>query len=146
MPPAVAISVLAVVAFFFVSVGSPAQVSASKTKETKWKLVWREEFNGPKGSTVDQGKWVFDIGAKTWGNEELESYTNRPENVAIQDGNLVISGATRELHGARRYKGELHLRKDEDSGQILPDIRPFRSPYQSSLRPGHVAGFLDVRR
>ncbi|MGA8761815.1 MAG: glycoside hydrolase family 16 protein, partial [Candidatus Sulfotelmatobacter sp.] len=98
-PPAVAIGVLAVVASFFVSVGSTAQVSASKTKETEWKLVWRDEFNGPKGSAVDQSKWAFDIGAKTWGNEELESYTNRPENVAIQDGNLVIQARQENYTG-----------------------------------------------
>src|SRR5258706_3661421 len=104
VPSAVAIGVLAVVAFFFVSVGSIAQVSASKTKETKWKLVWSEEFNGPKGSAVDQSKWVFDIGAKTWGNEELESYTNRPENVAIQDGNLVIQARQENYTGSDGIK------------------------------------------
>jgi len=104
VPPAVAIGVLAVVASFFVSVGSIAQVSASKTKETKWKLVWRDEFNGPKGSAVDQSKWVFDLGAKTWGNEELESYTNRPENVAIQDGNLVIQARQENYTGSDGIK------------------------------------------
>lgn len=56
-----------------------------------WKLLWSDEFNGAAGSPPDPSKWAFDLGGNGWGNHELETYTNSPDNVA-QDGsgNLVI--------------------------------------------------------
>jgi beta-glucanase (GH16 family) len=56
-----------------------------------WTLAWSDEFNGPDGSSPDPKKWTYDIGGKGWGNHELESYTNRPENAHIEKGNLVIT-------------------------------------------------------
>jgi beta-glucanase (GH16 family) len=55
-----------------------------------WKLVWSDEFNGPNGSAVDGSKWVAETGGGGWGNNELEYYTSRLENVSQRDGNLVI--------------------------------------------------------
>ncbi len=96
------ISVSAVVAFLFLllPVSASAQESASPAKDAKWELVWSDEFNGPSDSAVDQSKWVFDLGGKGWGNQELESYTNRPQNVYIQDGNLVIQVRQENYTGA----------------------------------------------
>ena len=58
---------------------------------TDWTLVWSDEFNGPDGSAPDSSRWTYDLGGKGWGNQELECYTNRPQNAHIQGGNLVIS-------------------------------------------------------
>jgi beta-glucanase (GH16 family) len=76
-----------------------------------WTLAWSDEFNGPDGSTPDSKKWTYDLGGKGWGNQELESYTNRKENARIEKGNLVITaqkesytgadGATRDYTSAR---------------------------------------------
>jgi beta-glucanase (GH16 family) len=98
----IAISVPAVVVFLlsFLPVVANAQASASPAKDAKWKLAWSDEFNGPTGSAVDPSKWVFDLGGKGWGNQELESYTNRPQNVYIQDGNLVIQAREESYTGA----------------------------------------------
>jgi beta-glucanase (GH16 family) len=63
----------------------------------QWQLVWSDEFNGTNGSSPDPANWTFDIGGGGWGNQELESYTNRPVNTHIQDGNLVIT-ALRETY------------------------------------------------
>ena len=49
-------------------------------------LVWSDEFNGQDGSLPDASKWTYDIGASGWGNNELGYYTNRRENVQIEDG------------------------------------------------------------
>jgi beta-glucanase (GH16 family) len=56
-------------------------------------LVWSDEFNGRDGSPPDSSKWAFDLGAggNGWGNNELESYTNRTQNAQIKTGNLVIT-------------------------------------------------------
>lgn len=56
-----------------------------------WVLSWSDEFNGTDGSAPDPTKWTFDLGGGGWGNNELESYTSRPQNVSIQGGNLVIT-------------------------------------------------------
>src|SRR2546423_8023173 len=60
-------------------------------------LVWSDEFSGKDGSAPDPSKWTYDIGGDGWGNHELEYYTNRPENVSVEKGNLVIT-ARRETY------------------------------------------------
>ena len=56
-----------------------------------WKLLWSDEFNGPRGQLPDSTKWTYDLGGGGWGNSELETYTNSTANV-FQDGqgNLII--------------------------------------------------------
>lgn len=58
-----------------------------------WQLVWSDDFNGTAGSRPDDSKWGFDLGNNNgWGNQELENYTDNPENVALDgNGNLVIT-------------------------------------------------------
>src|SRR3989454_10310705 len=60
---------------------------------TGFKLVWSDEFNGADGSSPDASKWTFDtgVGGNGWGNNELETYTNRTKNAQTQGGNLVIT-------------------------------------------------------
>jgi len=62
-----------------------------------WTLVWSDEFSGADGSAPDSTKWTYDIGGNGWGNQELESYTSWPQNVQVQNGNLVIV-ATQETY------------------------------------------------
>lgn len=59
----------------------------------KWNLVWSDDFDGAQGSLPDAGKWGFDLGNNGgWGNDELENYTNNPDNVSLDgSGNLVIT-------------------------------------------------------
>ncbi len=65
-----------------------------------WKLTWSDEFNGPNGSPPDPAKWTYDLGGKSWGNSELETYTNRTQNSYQQDGMLVIQGLNETFTGA----------------------------------------------
>ena len=73
------------------------------TNESDWTLVWSDEFEG---TEIDKTKWAYDIGnwivdengngvARGWGNNELEYYTDSPENSYIQDGKLVIEAKKR---------------------------------------------------
>ncbi len=78
---------------------------------TGFTLSWSDEFNGADGSLPDSTKWAYDIGGGGWGNQELETYTNRAVNAQIKGGNLVISaqketftgtdGITRDYTSAR---------------------------------------------
>jgi beta-glucanase (GH16 family) len=73
--------------------------SPAATPQTNYVLVWSDEFSAPNGSLPDSSKWIIETGSAGWGNNELESYTNRAQNVHVQNGNLVIT-AKKEI-----YKG-----------------------------------------
>ena len=62
-------------------------------------LVWSDEFNG---AAVDRSYWTYDVGGSGFGNQELEYYTARPENVFLPDGNLVIQ-AKRESYSGKSF-------------------------------------------
>jgi beta-glucanase (GH16 family) len=62
----------------------------SQSNSTAWTLTWSDEFDQPDGSPPDPKKWKVEVGGNGWGNHELEYYTNRPLNVSVQHGNLVI--------------------------------------------------------
>jgi beta-glucanase (GH16 family) len=60
---------------------------------TGFTLVWSDEFNSADGSSPDASKWAYDtgVGGNGWGNNELETYTNRTKNAQIMGGNLVVT-------------------------------------------------------
>jgi beta-glucanase (GH16 family) len=66
-----------------------AAITASTTKRG-WVLTWSDEFDAPNGSPPDPGKWVVETGGNGWGNNELEYYTSRSQNIRQENGNLVI--------------------------------------------------------
>ncbi len=71
----------------------------------QWQLVWADEFDYT--GQPDTTRWAYDLGDGCphlcgWGNNELQHYTNRPENVRIEDGLLVIE-AHREPFENREY-------------------------------------------
>ena len=64
-----------------------------------WTLVWSDEFDG---ASINSQNWTFDLGGGGWGNNELEYYTDRPENARIENGSLVIE-ARAERYRNRAY-------------------------------------------
>ena len=72
-----------------------------------WTVTWLDEFSSADGSAPDSTKWTYDLGGNGWGNQELETYTSRPQNVQIQKGNLVITALQESFTGtdgiARNY-------------------------------------------
>lgn len=53
----------------------------------EWELVWSDEFDG---GSINPSNWTYDRGGLGWGNNELQAYTDKPENAYVQDGSLVI--------------------------------------------------------
>ena len=60
-----------------------------------WDLVWNDEFDG---TALDTTKWSYQIGNGAtasnnpgWGNQEMEYYTDKEDNVKVEDGKLVIT-------------------------------------------------------
>jgi len=83
-----------------------------QTVITMTDLVMQDEFdvNGAPNSAF----WGFDIGTGPnddgWGNNELQYYTDRPENVKVLDGMLQIT-AKREIYLGSQYTSAKILSK-----------------------------------
>ncbi|WP_145945926.1 RICIN domain-containing protein [Paenibacillus sp. Y412MC10] len=73
------------------------QVSAAPN----WKLVWSDEFDG---TALNRSNWTPEIGTGSggWGNNELQYYTDRSQNLQVTGGNLVIT-ARKESYGGMNY-------------------------------------------
>jgi beta-glucanase (GH16 family) len=81
--------------------GSPQQTASRPSAQNAgWILTWSDEFNGANGSSPDSTKWVVESGGNGWGNDELEYYTARPQNVRQENGNLVIEAVKGRFSGA----------------------------------------------
>jgi len=82
----------AVLILTFVCVPGPHRGATAAASEfsKNWVLTWSDEFNGPEGAPPDATKWVMKSGGSGWGNNELQYYTSRRQNVRQGEGNLVI--------------------------------------------------------
>jgi beta-glucanase (GH16 family) len=66
-----------------------------------WTLTWADEFNGPAGP-IDGNKWTSEVNGNP-ANNELEFYTNRQSNIAVDgNGNLNLI-ARAEAYQGRNY-------------------------------------------
>ena len=74
--------------------------SAQTAEQPNYVLVWSDDFSGANGSLPDSSKWIMETGGGGWGNNELESYTNRATNVHVQNGNLVVTARKETFKGA----------------------------------------------
>ncbi len=91
-----------VVIFFMVSllVISGCETDDTQTIATFTQLVMADEFdtNGTPDSTI----WGFNIGTgeNGWGNNELQYYTDRAENVTVQNGVLILTARQEPFEGS----------------------------------------------
>ncbi len=69
-------------------------------------LVWGDEFDTP--GALDPSKWTYDLGNGSWGwgNNELQNYTNNPENVKVEDGRLFIFARNEGGYTSARVKSQ----------------------------------------
>lgn len=64
----------------------------------QYQLVWSDEFN--EDGSPDSSKWGYDIGAGGWGNGESQYYTDRSENVIVENGLLKIISNKESFSGS----------------------------------------------
>ena len=81
----------------------PLKVNAETTTDN-WELTWSDEFNGDK---INPLNWTYDIDGHGWGNNELEYYTDRPENARVEDGNLIIEARKESYNGSQYTSARL---------------------------------------
>lgn len=68
-------------------------------------LVFSDEFNTD--GAPDASKWGYDLGAGGWGNNESQYYTNSPNNVIVQGGNLKITAKAENISGSNYSSARL---------------------------------------
>lgn len=95
---------LTILASFLVFLLPARAWGRNSQKRGRWELVWSDEFNGQNGSSPDASKWTFETGGNGWGNQELEYYTDRPENARVEHGHLVITARREDYSGADGVK------------------------------------------
>jgi len=78
-----------------------APATAPASPGSRWTLAWSDEFDGPAGARVDPARWVTLTGGHGFGNNELQSYTDRAENASLSgDGQLLIHARREPFQGA----------------------------------------------
>ncbi|RME82167.1 MAG: glycoside hydrolase family 16 protein [Caldilineae bacterium] len=73
---------------------TPTPIPAPAGRE----LMWHDEFDG---ESLNPADWNIETGAGGWGNNELQFYTDRPENLRLEDGVLVIEARQEDYKGSR---------------------------------------------
>lgn len=75
--------------------------TGNSSAASNWNLVWSDEFDG---NSLNTGNWSAEIGTGSggWGNNELQYYTSRSQNLQVTGGNLVIT-AQKESYGGMNY-------------------------------------------
>lgn len=101
-----ALALSAVMALVAVA-AAPAR-ALSGDGSARWKLVWQDEFNGAAGTPPDSSKWGYDSGCSGEGNNELECYTRRPQNVSLDGaGDLQIVARHESYRGHSYTSGRI---------------------------------------
>ena len=65
----------------------------------EYQLVWSDEFDG---TNLNTDVWNIEVNGSGGGNQEKQYYTDRPENLRVEGGNLVIE-ARKEEYNNREY-------------------------------------------
>ena len=87
---------------FVLLFGACTPSTTQQLPEQTLELVWSDEFDGTEGSQPSSQSWTMEIGTGTdgWGNQELQYYTDRPKNVALDgNGHLVIQAHQESFGG-----------------------------------------------
>jgi beta-glucanase (GH16 family) len=117
----------------------PVCRTACASNPAVWSLEWSDEFNRPSGSSVDSSKWSFDIGGNGWGNNELETYTNRTANADLEGGLLVIKALKETFTGpdniTRNYTSARLLTKNKFAQAFGRFEARIKIPYGQGIWP-----------
>jgi len=99
----------------FLAIGTALGQGTAPAIPVNLKLVWSDEFVG---DSLDYSKWGVEENAFGGGNNELQIFTDRPANVRVENGSLVleahkdkagISGTVRDYSSGRvrtKHRGD----------------------------------------
>ncbi|TXN38268.1 glycoside hydrolase family 16 protein [Flagellimonas hymeniacidonis] len=77
---------------------------------TGYTLSWSDEFNG---ESLDSAKWDYHLGTGCpnlcgWGNNELQAFTDRGQNLYFEDGNLIMEAKSEFIFGQEYSSARIH--------------------------------------
>jgi beta-glucanase (GH16 family) len=121
---------LAVSVFFF----SSCSTSEDQTVANFKTLVMADEFNTD--GELDNSIWNYEIGTgqNGWGNNELQYYTDRTENVNVENGYLLLTAKEENYNGSSYTSARLTTqgKLEQTYGRFEARIR---LPYGKGLWP-----------
>lgn len=129
-------SLKSLASILFVSVA----VSCGETVELpnrQYDLVWEDNFDGTTGEPPNVNNWDFEIGTgdNGWGNQELQYYTDRPENVSLDGkGNLVMTAIQESFMGSN-YTSARIITRDKQEFQYGRIEARLKTPFSQGLWP-----------
>jgi len=108
-----------------------------------WELVWHDEFNE---GQLDRSKWEPEISCWGGGNNEKQCYTDRPENIIVENGVLKLRAQPEEFEGPEFPQG-YELQGHETQGRSLK--KPFtsgkvRTRGRASWRYGRISARMKL--
>ena len=121
-----------------VSVGLGVCPSTKQVDSKTYQLVWSDEFDG---SSLNTGNWTPEIGTGNngWGNGEAQYYTDRPENLRVEDGRLVIEAIKETDQGSSWTSARI---KTQDKRDFKYGKFEFRAKLPSGRGPWPAAWML----
>ncbi|RDY62015.1 glycoside hydrolase family 16 protein [Flagellimonas nanhaiensis] len=113
---------------------SSCSTDETQTVATFTNLVMEDNFDVE--GAPDSSLWSYDIGTGVngWGNQELQYYTDRPENVKAENGVLLIT-ARQESFENSQYTSARLLTKDKFEQQYGRFEARIRLPYGQGIWP-----------
>ena len=102
-------------AVLFVVACLPACVGTQRltADPEKWQLVWADEFSVP--GAPNPKKWSYEEGFRR--NRQLQYFTDRPENVRVENGHLVIEAIPESWPNDAYEKDSTDWRKELENAE-----------------------------
>lgn len=95
---------------FAIACNETTDSELEEERDLEYELVWYDEFEG---NELDTDKWSYQLGTGSqfgltgWGNNELQYYTDREDNVYIEDGMLHITARQEFFQNMNYTSGRL---------------------------------------
>ena len=89
---------------------------------SEYTLVWSDEFDG---TSLNRDNWNVEVNGNGGGNNELQYYTDREDNIKVEDGVLKIIGR-KESYSGKNYTSGRITTKDKKTfkyGKIEAKLR-----------------------
>jgi beta-glucanase (GH16 family) len=155
--------ILSIVPIFLLSCEKSAELNKDEKYVEGFTLEWSDEFNG---DTINSSNWMYEIGRGVeyglpvgWGNDELQTYTDAPENsyvykdengnsmlaiVALEDSDLDFTSAKMTTNDLQSFLyGRIEARVKVPTGQgIWPAFWMLGESHQEVGWPG--SGEMDI--
>lgn len=78
---------------------------AASPDKTGYELVWEDDFDG---DTLNRNHWNVEINGSGCGNAELQYYIDDTANVAVRNGNLVLTARVQTYAGKEFTSGRVN--------------------------------------